>query len=116
MDPDQFAQRLHDIEQFIHAQPRFNVANFYYYQGSCIDTTRPFCRALSGKAWHRQELAEFALAGMNKPWKGMRKGTNPTTILLFVGGYGCRHILVPISKRDVPTIDLERMRSKGLIP
>lgn len=86
-------------------------AEFFLYQGRPIDTTRPFCRARAGKYWHREEIAGWG----DEQWQGKAEGTNSETIFSFLGGYNCRHVLVPVARRDVPASDLERMRGKGLI-
>lgn len=84
---------------------------FYFYQGSEIDTTREFCANRNDKAWHIKEIESWA----SLDWDGKKPETNKGNILELLGGYGCRHIAVPIAKRDVPAVDLERMRSKGYI-
>lgn len=86
-------------------------AEFYLYQGRPIDTTRDFCRAREGKYWHKKEIEEWG--GME--WAGQIPGTNSTTIFSLLGGYNCRHVLVPVARGDVPASDLARMRSKGYI-
>lgn len=86
-------------------------AEFYLYQGRQIDTTRDFCRAREGKYWHKREIEEWG----SMEWAGQIPGTNSTTIFSLLGGYNCRHLLVPVARRDVPESDLARMRSKGLI-
>lgn len=86
-------------------------AEFFFYQGRPIDTTRDFCRAREGHAWHKEEVEGWG----SLEWAGQIPGTNSTTIFSLLGGYNCRHVLVPIARRDVPKADLERMRSKGYI-
>ena len=86
-------------------------AEFFLYQGRPIDTTRQFCMARAGKYWHREEIAGWG----DEEWSGKAEGTNSETIFSFLGGYNCRHVLVPVARRDVPSSDLERMRGKGLI-
>jgi hypothetical protein len=104
-------------------------AEFFRYQGRPIKTTRVFCAEREGKVWHREEIADWgrrAAAGEdldgngNPGWAGMVEGTNEQTIFVFLGGwYGgrqnCRHVLVPLARRDVPAEDLARMREKGLV-
>lgn len=86
-------------------------AEFFLYQGRPIKTTREFCRSRAGKYWHRKEIEEWG--GME--WHGQMKGTNSSTIFNYLGGYSCRHTLVPVRRDVVPKEDLDRMRAKGLI-
>ena len=104
-------------------------AEFFLYQGRPIRTTRPFCREREGKVWHRREIEEWgrkAAAGEdldgngNPGWAGMVEGTNAQTIFLYLGGWyggreGCRHVLIPVPRRDVPAEDLARMRAAGYL-
>lgn len=84
---------------------------FYFYQGSEIDTTRDFCAQRRDHAWHVKEIEEWA----SLDWQGKRPETTKGNIFELLGGYNCRHIAVPISMRNVPASDLARMRAKGLI-
>lgn len=86
-------------------------AEFFFYQGRPIDTTRDFCREREGHAWHKEEVESWG----SLEWAGQIPGTNATTIFSLLGGYNCRHVLVPIARRDIPASDLARMRSKGLV-
>jgi hypothetical protein len=86
-------------------------AEFFLYQGRPIDTTRPFCRARAGKYWHRREIESWA----DEEWSGKTKGTTTATIFNYLGGYNCRHVLVPVRQDVVPASDLERMRKAGYI-
>ena len=94
---------------------------FFRYQGRSIDTTRPFCEARAGKVFHRKEIEEWGRrAAAGDGWDGMVEGTNEQTIFVYLGGwYGrqnnCRHVLVPLARRDVPREDLDRMADKGLL-
>lgn len=88
----------------------------YFYQGRNIDTTRPFCKARAGHAWHLKEIQEWA----SEDWAGKIDGTDKQTIFVYLGGWfgnkkACRHALIPISGKDAPKEDLNRMRDKGLI-
>lgn len=86
-------------------------AEFFQYQGRPIDTTRPFCRARAGKFFHRRDIESWA----DEEWGGKMKGTTPSTIFNYLGGYNCRHVLIPVRQSAVPKEDLDRMRYKGLI-
>lgn len=104
------ATAIHERATTQEVARQLNV-KFYLYQGSEIDTTRPFCAARRGKVWHEAEIRAWA----GEDWAGKRPETNAGNIFDLLGGYNCRHILVPLAKRDVPASDLERMRKKGLL-
>jgi hypothetical protein len=86
-------------------------AVFFLYQGRPIKTTRPFCRERANNYYHKQEIASWA----SEDWQGKTAGTNSTTIFSYLGGYNCRHVLVPVRQSEVAAQDLQRMRDKGLI-
>jgi hypothetical protein len=86
-------------------------AVFFLYQGRPIKSTRPFCRERANKYYHKEEIASWA----SEDWQGKTEGTNSTTIFSYLGGYNCRHVLVPVRQSEVAADDLARMRQKGLI-
>jgi hypothetical protein len=86
-------------------------AEFFLYQGRPIKTSRAFCIERAGKYWHKKEIESWA----NEEWNGKKEGTNEQTIFSFLGGWSCRHTLVPVSRQGVPKSDLDRMRQKGYI-
>jgi len=86
-------------------------SEFYYYQGRPIKTTRPFCRVRSNKYFHRGEIESWG----NEEWSGQIPGTNAQTIFTLLGGYNCRHMLIPVTRDQVPPGDLQRMEANGYI-
>jgi hypothetical protein len=86
-------------------------AVFFLYEGRPIQTTRPFCRERANRYYHKEEIASWA----SEDWQGKTEGTNSTTIFSYLGGYNCRHVLVPVRQSEVAAQDLQRMRDKGLI-
>jgi len=91
-------------------------SDIFYYQGRNIQTTRPFCVERAGHAWHRKEIEGWA----DLEWAGKVDGTDSQTIFVFLGGWygdqaGCRHVLVPMNRRDAPAGDVARMKAKGLL-
>lgn len=86
-------------------------AEYYLYQGRPIESTRPFCRERAGKYYHKKEVEGWG----SLEWAGQIPGTNSTTIFSLLGGYNCKHLLVPLARRDVPAADLARMKAKGYI-
>ncbi|MCP1384800.1 hypothetical protein [Runella salmonicolor] len=67
---------------------------YYYYMGTRIDTSRDFCNARMGKPFTKKEVQSWA----SLDWKGKIPGTSKFSITMYVGGYNCRHRIVPISK------------------
>src|SRR4028119_959351 len=66
----------------------------YYYQGTTIGDSRIFCVQRAGKYFRADEVKEWA----ELSWSGRIKGTNASNILTNRGGYGCRHLIIPVSK------------------
>lgn len=110
------AQPVSDV-QAVHERATTQAATgkiekeFYLYQGSEIDTTRPFCAERRNKVWHKREIEDWA----RLDWAGKMPETNRSNIFDLLGGYNCRHILLPLARRDVPQADWQRMKSKGLV-
>lgn len=68
---------------------------YYFYQGSLIQDSRPFCKARAGRYYKKSEVQSWAKLGN---WDGRKPGTNAVTIFTYAGGYGCRHELYPVTK------------------
>lgn len=79
--------------------------DWYLFAGGLIDKSREFCVERSGRYFHRSEIESWA----DQDWTGKRSGTTKSSIFIFVGGYSCRHSLIPVHKSIVPEEDLERM-------
>jgi len=104
---------------------RENGIEFYRYDGNKIKTTRYFCCVRANGIYHRNEIASWG----NKPnlWNnsgkegkcektssgGRNPDTNNSTIFSYLGGYNCRHILVPIATEFVPQKDRVRAILEG---
>lgn len=74
----------------------------FYYKGTKIKTTRPFCDHIAGKYFTEKTLHKYfdqqqSLNG-GKGWNGMIKGENWSNFPIYRGGYGCRHYLIPVSQ------------------
>lgn len=69
-------------------------AQYFYYMGTRIKTTREFCNARFGKVFKKSEVQAWA----KQEWQGKIPGTNAQNITIYVGGYNCRHRLLPISE------------------
>jgi len=96
---------------------------WFQYLGGEIDSTRPFCLHREAQYFHRKEIEKWGngqnSAGINDivdgTWAGRIAGTDSKSIFTFVGGWNCRHYLVPVSTRDVPDTDIERAKKEGYI-
>ncbi|MPR36615.1 hypothetical protein [Salmonirosea aquatica] len=69
-------------------------ARYFYYMGGRIKTTRGFCNSRLGRAYPKKEVEGWAAL----KWAGRIPGTTAQSIFWYVGGYNCRHRLLPVSK------------------
>jgi hypothetical protein len=96
---------------------------WFEYLGGEIDTTRPFCANRENGIYHRGEIEAWGdgknSAGINDirdgSWAGRIEGTDSKSIFTFVGGWNCRHYLIPIPDRKVPESIKARARAEGFI-
>jgi hypothetical protein len=96
---------------------------WFRYAGGDIPTTRPFCDHRKGQIFHKKEIEAWGRgdnsAGINDiregTWAGRIDGTDEKTIFTFVGGWNCRHNLVPVTERRVPDEVKARARAEGYI-
>jgi hypothetical protein len=96
---------------------------WYEYLGGEIDTTRPFCRNREDGIYHKKEIEAWGAgknsAGINDirdgTWAGRIDGTDSKSIFTFVGGWNCRHYLVPVPDNKVPDTVKARARAEGYI-
>jgi hypothetical protein len=96
---------------------------WYEYLGGEIPTTRPFCEHREGKIFHKKEIEAWGdgknSAGIRDiqdgTWAGRIDGTDSKSIFTFVGGWNCRHYLVPVPDRKVPDSVKARARAEGYI-
>jgi hypothetical protein len=96
---------------------------WYEYLGGEIDTTRPFCRNREDGIYHKKEIEAWGdgknSAGINDirdgTWAGRIDGTDSRSIFTFVGGWNCRHYLVPVPDNKVPDTVKARARAEGYI-
>ncbi|MFZ7106593.1 MAG: hypothetical protein ACO1HP_07525 [Bacteroidota bacterium] len=83
---------------------------WWYYSGGELPTTREFCIERMGKYWHTEEIRSWA----SLEWKGkMDEVTTADTIFSYLGGWNCRHTLMPVSDLIVPMEDQIRAAEKG---
>jgi hypothetical protein len=96
---------------------------WFEYLGGEIPTTRPFCEHREGGIYHRKEIEAWGdgknSAGINDirdgTWAGRIDGTDSKSIFTLVGGWNCRHYLVPVPDRKVPETVKARARAEGFI-
>jgi hypothetical protein len=94
---------------------------YFQYLGGEIATTRPFCEHREGAIFHRKEIEAWGdgknSAGINDirngTWDGRIDGTDSRSIFTFVGGWNCRHYLVPVIKQKVPASVIARAKAEG---
>jgi hypothetical protein len=94
---------------------------YFQYLGGEIPTTRAFCEHREGAIFHRKEIEAWGdgknSAGINDirngTWDGRIDGTDSRSIFTFVGGWNCRHFLVPVIKQKVPPSVIARAKSEG---
>lgn len=90
-------------------------AEWFFYSGSEIETTRPFCAARHNQYFYYKEIEEWP--EKLKPWEGQIPGTNSKTIYSYAGGYNCRHSIIPVSIRRVPkSVVLDAINKYGFEP
>ena len=75
-------------------------AEWFFYSGSEIETTRPFCAARHNEYFYYKEIESWPQTAGD--WAGRIPGTNSSTIYSYAGGYNCRHSIIPVSVRRVP--------------
>ena len=99
---------------------------WFMYTGSNIETTRPFCEALTKKKWvHKSEIptilqgkitmqdgevVEVEIYDKTGLPKGMIAGTTPENFQCNCGGWNCRHQLIPVADAVVPKQIRDRLR------
>jgi hypothetical protein len=71
---------------------------YYRYVGGLKKDSRPFCVARNGKFFSKSQIESWA----SEEWKGKAAGTTPSSIFMLLGGYNCRHSLIPVDESAVP--------------
>jgi hypothetical protein len=69
----------------------------YYYAGGAIKDTRDFCKERFDQYWKQKEVEEWA----ELDWQGKNPGTTKASIFMYLGGYNCRHSLIPVHESMV---------------
>jgi len=114
------AQAIADRSYSAAVNEQLNI-QWYEYLGGEIPTTRPFCEHREGQIFHRGEIEAWGdgknSAGINDirdgSWAGRIEGTDSRSIFTFVGGWNCRHYLVPVPDNKVPATIKARAKAEG---
>jgi hypothetical protein len=97
-------------------------AVWFYYSGSQIKTTRPFCAERHNRYFYYKEIELWgegkkteglSLPQKNGDWSGKIEGTNSKTIFTNAGGWNCRHSIIPVSIFIVPKEVIQRNIQEG---
>lgn len=119
---DSFAIANRQYTQTIATNLKFE---WYQYVGGVINDSRCFCIERHGKYYHINEIKAWgrgehigSCEQYNKKldrqgWQGMNIDTTEITIMVLVGGYSCKHDLLPVAKRSVPKNVIEKAVSDG---
>jgi hypothetical protein len=82
---------------------------YWTYTGGLIPTSRCFCVEREGNIYHKTEFEEWGRNPefWNKTDKGCKGGgriadTNEENIFTYLGGYNCRHSIIPMDESEVP--------------
>lgn len=67
-------------------------ATNYFYSGGTVEDTRQFCMDRKGKTWTKEQVQSWA----SLEWQGKNPATTKDTIFTYVGGFNCRHELIPV--------------------
>lgn len=84
-------------------------AEWFFYSGDTISTTRPFCDKRHNKFFYYKEIEAWA----ELDWSGKIPETNSSTIYSYAGGFSCRHSILPVSIFAVPKEVIERNIASG---
>lgn len=84
-------------------------AEWYFYSGSVIKSSREFCVERHNKYFYYKEVEAWA----KLEWSGKNPETNEQNIYEFRGGFACRHSIIPVSIAIVPKDVIERNIANG---
>lgn len=99
-------------------------AVYFEYLGGEIPTTRLFCQHREGEIFHKSEIEQWG-RGINSAgiddikdgtWAGRIDGTDEKSIFTFVGGWNCRHYLIPVESDQVDDTIKARVKAEGFKP
>jgi hypothetical protein len=116
------AQAISDRAYSVVVAEKLDI-QFFRYAGGEIPTTRPFCQHREGAVFHRGEIEAWGngqnSGGMNDikggTWAGEIDGTDSKSIFTFLGGWNCRHVLIPLELKRVPPEVIARATAEGFM-
>lgn len=88
---------------------------FYLYSGGLTAAgkgsggSRDFCIERAGNYYHRKEIESWA----ELSWQGKNPNTTKSSIFSLLGGFNCRHSVIPVSDTIVPKEVIQRARDEG---
>jgi hypothetical protein len=69
----------------------------WFYAGTLIEDSRPFCKARAGRYFTKSEIESWASLGK---WAGRKPNTTKKTIFVYLGGFYCRHQAWPVTDAE----------------
>lgn len=84
-------------------------AEWYRYVGGLLDDSRDFCVHRNNNYYHKKEVEGWA----DENWQGKSIETDASTIFIWLGGYNCKHSLIPVPLSQVPPEVVERNIQSG---
>jgi len=90
------------------------IEDFFLYQGAEDEKNREFCANRVGLVYHRAEIEAWP-QDEGFEWLGILPGTDASNIFVALGGFSCRHQLIPQKLSEVPEAVIARAHTKGLL-
>lgn len=97
-------------------------SEWFFYSGGRVATTRAFCKERTERYFYYKEIEGWP-DGVKQPnqevpqkdgdWAGKIPGTSNRTIYAYLGGYNCRHRVIPVSISAVPKDVINRNINSG---
>lgn len=84
---------------------------WYSYSGGVQDKTRPFCEERAGKFFHHKEVEAWA----SLEWQGRNPLTTASSIFILLGGFNCKHSLIPVHISLITEEDKKRAIELGFL-
>jgi len=82
---------------------------WYRYSGGLVRDTRDFCRERNGGYYTEKEVKSWS----SESWQGKNRETTESNIKELLGGYNCRHRIIPVAESAVPQKWKDRAKELG---